>query len=1413
MTSFFTTSKLGTIVTNLFFLLSFILNFIFQNGLYSTSEYTAASFITQTGMFLSSQIIIVLEANQQGITFGNANKMINNFSVQTQMLMNFANIAFFLILSLYLDQVLPNEFGQKKKPLFFLDCLLNKFNQKVSSQANLEDQHIKINVEDIQQDNKSENIEEVTQLLKQQESRNEVLKLINLKKTFYGREKPFNAVSNLNLTLYKDQISVLLGHNGAGKTTTISMLIGLLNITEGSALVLGLDLKSEMERIRKIMGVCPQHDILFDNLSVRQHLELYAVFKGIDDAKEIQKEVEKLIQDVDLQDKSNILSKNLSGGQKRRLSVAIAFIGNSKIIYLDEPTSGMDTSARRYIWDMLKRYKHDRIVILTTHFMDEADYLGDRIAIIGQGKLLCCGSSEFLKDRFGVGYNLSIVKKDNNVDSEPIINQIKAIISSAHVLSNVSSEIIIQLKSETVSQFPLMFWSLDENKSHFQIESYGISITTLEEVFLKIAESQNSHKYEKQNEIQNEIIQQDAQNFDLNQVRIKKPFDIFLNHFLCIAKKRLLYIKRDVRGVFCQIIIPFLVVAAGLSVTLIQFIVESPALLIQPSIYNTPLNIIYSGSESISKMQQLMNEFDLRYWNTQYFDAKDKIQWDDENFNLKSVDNKGSYFINQIDFINQKYSYDAEVQTISKDTPPLFVNQMNNAILRSATKNPHKSIKVTFNPFPLPQLVKDFEDTANGIIASFIFSIAYALIPSSILIYILKEKEDHVKHQHLVSGLSLRSYWLSNFFVDMVKHLIPASLCILMVVAYNIKTFTESSNFGAICSLFILYGWAIIPFTYLINFIFEKQGSAQVFTFFINFLLGSVSPVIIMVLRLMSSTKSLALKLQWIFRLFPSFCFGYGIVNMANRSLYASSIGNKQQQGTWDLDIAGGDVMMLCIEGVFYYILIFLVEYLTQKNFIKNSQKMQNSLGQLQNQNKDSDVQRENDEIQNSNPKDYSVRVKQIQKIYYQSGTEPKVAVDRVSFGIKQGDCFGLLGVNGAGKTTTFKMLSGEIQPSSGEISVMGYDLNYQMNQARQFIGYCPQFDALLENLTAREHLELYAAIKCIPKDLREQLVSQQIKELGLTELENKCAGSYSGGNKRKLSVAIAMLGNPPIILLDEPSTGMDPEARRFMWNVISRVSTKQKQSSIILTTHSMEEAEALSNRLTIMVNGQLKCLGTLTQIKNKYGQGYEIVVKTEIPKNQIQKKLQEIKLQASAKLNTFQDIQNCLNEIHKSEFFSLINEEDAGKAIKEHIEQGKGITVEQLLEFVFIEEDGKTIQNFIQKELGFYKIIEHFSNLYRFRINNMQNSIGRVFELFEQNKNNLNICSYNVRQATIEQIFNNFALGRYDSHEKKQIVQNNSFSLKVGSQNPQNDVVQSLEIDLLKTKKVNIIQSDHSKK
>jgi len=239
------------------------------------------------------------------------------------------------------------------------------------------------------------------------------------------------------------------------------------------------------------------------------------------------------------------------------------------------------------------------------------------------------------------------------------------------------------------------------------------------------------------------------------------------------------------------------------------------------------------------------------------------------------------------------------------------------------------------------------------------------------------------------------------------------------------------------------------------------------------------------------------------------------------------------------------------------------------------------------------------------------IRVCDFRKAYTTPFGKPFLAVERISFGLDYGECFALLGVNGAGKSTTFKSLTADTEPSEGEITVAGYNITTEFEGARKLIGYCPQKDAIFPLMTVEEHLWFYARIKGIPSHIHNDIVEKTILELNLADHREKPAGTLSGGNKRKLSVAMATLGNPPIILLDEPSAGMDPEARRFMWTVVERISQRDKKSAVILTTHSMEEAEALSTKMGIMVRGGIfKCYGSSQHIKNKYGTGYECEIK-----------------------------------------------------------------------------------------------------------------------------------------------------------------------------------------------------------
>ena len=217
-------------------------------------------------------------------------------------------------------------------------------------------------------------------------------------------------------------------------------------------------------------------------------------------------------------------------------------------------------------------------------------------------------------------------------------------------------------------------------------------------------------------------------------------------------------------------------------------------------------------------------------------------------------------------------------------------------------------------------------------------------------------------------------------------------------------------------------------------------------------------------------------------------------------------------------------------------------------------------------------------------------------------------AVANITVGIPEGECFGLLGPNGAGKTTTLGMLTGDVRPTSGTASLHGLDVGTQLPEIFGTVGFCPQFDALPALLTGREVLTMYAEVKGVPPARVAPVVNALLEKMTLTRHADKCTKTYSGGNKRKLSLAVAMMGDPKIIFLDEPSTGMDPQARRAMWDVIS---SSLKGRSIILTTHLMEECEALCQRIGIVVKGRLACLGSAQHLKQRFGEGYSIEAKT----------------------------------------------------------------------------------------------------------------------------------------------------------------------------------------------------------
>uniref|UniRef100_A0A8C2S5Q6 ABC transporter domain-containing protein n=1 Tax=Capra hircus TaxID=9925 RepID=A0A8C2S5Q6_CAPHI len=310
-------------------------------------------------------------------------------------------------------------------------------------------------------------------------------KIRNLKKEYKGKPGKVEALQGICLDVYEGQLTAILGHSGAGKSSLLSILGGWSACTEGSATIYNTQLSEimDMEEIRNCTGFCPQFNIYFDFLTVRENLRLFAKIKGIP-AKEVEQEVKGIVMELDMHDIQDVIAKELSGGQKRKLTFGIAVLGDPQVLLLDEPTAGLDPFSRHLVWNFLKERKTNHTILFTTQFMDEADILADRKVFLSNGKLRCAGSSLFLKRKWGVGYHLSL-HRDERCNTERITSLITQHISDAKLTAESEERLVYTLPLERTDRFPDLCRDL-ENSSHQGIMNFGVSMTTLTEVFLNL---------------------------------------------------------------------------------------------------------------------------------------------------------------------------------------------------------------------------------------------------------------------------------------------------------------------------------------------------------------------------------------------------------------------------------------------------------------------------------------------------------------------------------------------------------------------------------------------------------------------------------------------------------------------------------------------------------------------------------------------------------------------------------------------------------------------------------------------------------------------------------------------------------------------------------------------------------------
>ncbi|OMJ17002.1 ABC transporter A family member 2 [Smittium culicis] len=447
------------------------------------------------------------------------------------------NMAIFFVLAWYFDNVAPSSFRVSKHPLFFIDprYWFSSFKSKRSNDGlSVQNWLNKLKEPVSPRPNEDEDVSAERRAVR--DPNNEyALRIVDLNKVFgKGKlfSKKFTAIDSTCLGMKEGEILALLGQNGAGKSTTMNILSGIMNQTGGSALFYGIPLEDQRS-IRSMLGICPQHDILFDELNAVEHIKLYAGLKGLPET-EVNRLIEEGLYAVRLYNVRFKVSRTYSGGMKRRLSVLIATIGNPKVAFFDEPTTGMDPVNRRHVWRYLERFKKGRTIILTSHSMEEADVLSDRVAVMAHGRLRALGSSIKLKSKFGVGYRFTMIAKDTS-NYQNVKATIAQLFPQAILEDDAAGSIIYNFPKEHEECIPDFVSWLEQNQESLEdqpqsqnytesytmpvpnfdnslpintkakvseklISAWGMSQTSLEEVFLKLvreAQVEYNHKSEK----------------------------------------------------------------------------------------------------------------------------------------------------------------------------------------------------------------------------------------------------------------------------------------------------------------------------------------------------------------------------------------------------------------------------------------------------------------------------------------------------------------------------------------------------------------------------------------------------------------------------------------------------------------------------------------------------------------------------------------------------------------------------------------------------------------------------------------------------------------------------------------------------------------------------------------------------
>jgi ATP-binding cassette subfamily A (ABC1) protein 3 len=923
----------------------------------------------------------------------------------------------------------------------------------------------------------------------------------------------------------------------------------------------------------------------------------------------------------------------------------------------------MDPYSRRFTWQILQNAREGRVIVLTTHFMDEADVLGDRVAIMADGRVKCAGTPMFLKRAFGVGYVLTLVKGRASAHPDEVLALVRRHVPDAAVGTHVGAELSLRLPLASSPAFPALLSELDAALGRLGMSSYGLSVTSLEDVFMRVAEGAGaagggaggggggggraspppppeSAAVTVTNPLAVPLTggagSSGAGDYGSGApaaygsggpasgvaaaraaARIKSgAAAAFAQHFGALLAKRARYSRRDYRAICCQLLLPVGLVCAGLAFISVTARSAPPDYAFTTANFNsgfqpnpatagTPqpefpnfvpvFNFKSSAgvapgdgpSPSLAAALAAVPAANLSTDGGRLalgpaaaaaLDATDPYGFitattyperDWQRMSSFLLRDKGAYAASKYGaFVWTRdgtvvpgqdanatlpgapvATFSAFVNTTARHAAPVFMNLMDSALLRLASGDPAAAITARNHPLPFTQIQARFILSIQSIAVVQVALIALAFVPAAYIMFVVKERECGAKHQQLVSGVSLPAYWAANFLYDSAAHALPAALIVLSIWGFGVGSLTQvdAGKAAALTLSILLYGPSSAALCYALSHAFRSPSTAQAAIVMLNIVsFGAV--LVALALTQVDSTCADVPAMSGVLRLLPMYAMGNGLTQLSfmdvlptlafrcdtSNGIFKPPSSYKPFDSALDMGVSGAGLVYMAVTAVAYFVVAVALDVALASPRVRrvlDRPPPGAAAPPPPVPGEDADVAAEEARVSAAAAAGGTgdvILLDRLRKVY-PSG---KTAVRSLSFGVPLGEVFGFLGINGAGKTSTLKMLTGDALPTAGTASLAGWDILSAQTEVRRLVGYCPQHDALLDLLSTREHLELYARIKGVPPARVRPVVDAQLDQFGLTQYAGKLAGTLSGGNKRKLSVAAALIGGAPVVML-----------------------------------------------------------------------------------------------------------------------------------------------------------------------------------------------------------------------------------------------------------------------------------------